>query len=522
MQITLHKNFKNYDNIADMPLMLHKIDSEIITISGTIHGELNARNWDSFYGGFTLGTLEREHIPDKRLIFMCYNNGVSRIDILPNGVILLVHTDNTTNKINLTGINYNLHIGTKLQLLNNWLPNVYEKFRYPSFKKHGNMVYLEGVISNGVRNAQFGVLPQDYRPLYKQTFQIINSKNKISFIEILPNGICYIYDDDDDYKYYSLNGIMFITDMCINYRHNLDAGLCGLYEVRLADGWKIHDSACMNVVCNKFNNMVTLNGTITLNISNMVNIAKVWSQGNLSMSLGNNNNILGSNVQNMIKGNINSGVICKLHEDCSPGRNLAFFAYDLNNNGLMALNVTSEGIVHYKCNYVIKRDVLISLSTINFYLSPIFRNIINVKNVNKNIITFENKKNALSTDNTNNNSNNENKKESFVNFDINGGGCSESNEQNVEHFSLIKKDNALRKYSFIIKNNTLNFTVSCPNIILPFYLKVIINNRIVANIDAKNTKNKFFMLDTSNYMGQSMTFLKYNNNIVIRNVQFTN
>lgn len=189
----------------------------IVYISGVIK-DLTGPYMNNLHG-YIIGTLPASLKPEKRLVFMKYNDDVIRIDITDNGYIVLMSSEKRLiNPVNLFGIQYSIRLGHQLELLNGW-EWWNRAYRFPSFSKHGSIVYLSGIMKGGLPNRQFAQLPAFYSPPKKLIFQVINGypNGQTAQIEILTNGECLIKDlaPLDNYSglmgWYSLDGIYYDT-----------------------------------------------------------------------------------------------------------------------------------------------------------------------------------------------------------------------------------------------------------------------------------------------------------------------
>jgi hypothetical protein len=97
-------------------------------------------------GGRLIGQLPEGARPTKRLVFNCDNHGkANRVDVLPNGKIVLTSTGSGEAWMSLNNIAFSTVEGAPLQLLNNWA--VYHSdWAVPSAIKHGNICMLQGLI----------------------------------------------------------------------------------------------------------------------------------------------------------------------------------------------------------------------------------------------------------------------------------------------------------------------------------------------------------------------------------------
>ena len=338
-QIDLNGKLTNVDNGLDMPLNVFS-DGELVSIMGVVTGKLNLSIWNPILHGFEIGELARHYAPDRRLIFLCENSGNARVDILSSGKIMLINQDGdvrTITDINLTGITYNMHSGTLITLINNWMP--YEvSFRYPSFKKRGNVVYLEGVIQGGMNNSAFGILPDEYRPASRQVFCVATSSNATARIDITSNGWCFIYANDDNSnskEYYSLNGICFASDDCKYLDHKMDTN-CHFGNLTLNKFWQNYNGGFGVAKYNIYNQMVFLSGVIH-NISTETKPQKFFHKK----------------------------LLLKLPKEITPLRRLIFYSDDFRyGKNKIRLDILPSGEIFY---FGSPHDNKISLSNIKFY-----------------------------------------------------------------------------------------------------------------------------------------------------------
>ena len=188
------------------------IDNNIVYISGFI--DLSQVVWDPNLHGYLVGTLPQEFKPLTRRIFMTWNHQVIRIDITPEGNIVVMNDNQQIESVNLTGIHFPITVGHQLPLFNGWRP-FGKPYQYPSYSYHNSIICLRGVIRGGFPNCVFGFLPEGNQPSHKVIFKSLSSyKNGPNArIEILPTGQCFIFTKSKSNKeilgWYSLEGISF-------------------------------------------------------------------------------------------------------------------------------------------------------------------------------------------------------------------------------------------------------------------------------------------------------------------------
>lgn len=190
-------------------------ENGIVYISGIINKPLSP--WSSNLHGYLIGTIPSTLKPERRLIFMKFTDRPIRIDITKEGhIVVMAESGDNINYVNLFGIQYSILTGYVLQLLNGW-EWWNQPYRYPSFSKHGSIVYLSGIIKGGLPNKPFGQLPAFYCPPIRLTFQAVNGypNGETARIDILPNGECVISALNQIENcsgllgWYSLDGIYF-------------------------------------------------------------------------------------------------------------------------------------------------------------------------------------------------------------------------------------------------------------------------------------------------------------------------
>ena len=154
IRLDLYNSQYTVDNV-NQPLTV-EFEKNIVYVSGVIQG--NLPKWSSTLKGIPIGHLPRAFRPEKRLVFMTYNRGVSRVDITLEGhIILVTHAHSQPKWINLTGIRYSLETGNRLQLSNGWMSQGGHSglitndgvFRPPTFSKHNTMVFLSCIMTGG-------------------------------------------------------------------------------------------------------------------------------------------------------------------------------------------------------------------------------------------------------------------------------------------------------------------------------------------------------------------------------------
>lgn len=231
------------------------IDDNVVYLAGAINHLLSP--WSETLHGYVIGTLPSAFKPERRLVFMTYSNELDRIDITPEGHIIVMSEDKPITYVNLTGIHFSLSPGKHLKLFNGW-SKFGKPYRDPSFSRHGSVVYLSGMIRGGLQNKLFAKLPDGYRPLKKLLFRALNNtpNGPIALIEILPDGDCSIFVDckvnSGILFWYSLDGIDFpIASL-------KQAGL------DLPESWVIHRNPSLFVN----NNLIHFNGVISRKLKN--------------------------------------------------------------------------------------------------------------------------------------------------------------------------------------------------------------------------------------------------------------
>src|ERR1044072_1740243 len=100
-----------YNQLLDI-----KFHNDVIYIFGIIHGPLINRS--TIFQGYIIGTLPTVFRPEKKLFFMTYNDKIVRIDIVPEGHIVVICDFGNISSINLTGIKYSINPGSQLSLKN--------------------------------------------------------------------------------------------------------------------------------------------------------------------------------------------------------------------------------------------------------------------------------------------------------------------------------------------------------------------------------------------------------------------
>ena len=195
-----------------------QVNDNIVYLIGSIKSA--QWNYNHTSNNYLIGTLPTFMKPQKRLIFIVNENNTYRLDITPEGNVILLTPSITPININLNGIRYSLKVKKPLSLINQWQPSG-ENYQYPSVTRHGSIVYLSGIIKNGFFGANFTTLPIDYCPQRKEIFYIgglYPSNNTtggcLCKIKILPTGECSIYNlaKNQNKGWYSLEGLQFTVD----------------------------------------------------------------------------------------------------------------------------------------------------------------------------------------------------------------------------------------------------------------------------------------------------------------------
>lgn len=214
IRLDLYNSQYTVDSV-NKPLTV-EFEKNIVYISGVIQGNLPP--WSPTLKGIPIGHLPDAFKPEKRLIFMTYNKGVSRIDITREGHIILVSSKSKPEWINLTGIHYSLETGNRLQLSNGWMTRGGHSglltndgiFRPPTYSKHKSIIYLSGIMTGGFMNREFGTLPIGFRPRERHIFAGICQHGKYR-VDILPDGSCRIFGPKSmpPSQWFSLNNISY-------------------------------------------------------------------------------------------------------------------------------------------------------------------------------------------------------------------------------------------------------------------------------------------------------------------------
>jgi len=189
---------------------------EIVVLSGRLL--FQHLTYNPFYRGFDLLQIDRSLYPEKNLFFMTVGprNTVYHFILLSSGRLLLVSPIQglKVGMINLTGITYSRAFGNRLSLVNDWGPASTE-FRFPSVYRVNQSIHLGGVVSLKTRSHPiktngypFALLPETYCPTERQIFPVATTKGKAR-LDILPNGWCLFYVNNDQRQFISLEGVSF-------------------------------------------------------------------------------------------------------------------------------------------------------------------------------------------------------------------------------------------------------------------------------------------------------------------------
>lgn len=208
-------NYKLTPYIFNHSLDISKIDEVVI-----IRGYLIASKliYNQLYNGYEIIQLNSDISPEKNLYFttISTDNTSQYFKITSNGKILLI-SDNNINKnaktrINLTGITYTLAYGSRISLINKWLPYSTDN-RYPSIYRVNNIVFMSGTMISGNNNISdnnsiFTVIPEVCIPKYPNKYIVSNGSTNCT-IEINKKGYAKIHNYNSNFV--SLDGIFYLT-----------------------------------------------------------------------------------------------------------------------------------------------------------------------------------------------------------------------------------------------------------------------------------------------------------------------
>ena len=191
-------------------LATHRKIGNTIYLEGSIEDKL----WDSKGGVKSpawrlLGTLPPECRPKKRLIFAeTYRGNTQRIEIYPNGQIHWAAGTRTHKWISVSGITFTTEEGTNLKLVNKWKLWPDTRYAKPTYKKEGNVVYVQGLIANDLFNTKpAAVLPEGYRPSKRLIFSMRSDSQ--ARVDVDANGNIIWRAGKDKNGWLSLSGISF-------------------------------------------------------------------------------------------------------------------------------------------------------------------------------------------------------------------------------------------------------------------------------------------------------------------------
>lgn len=208
-------NYKLVPYIFNHSFDISKAD-EIVFIRGYLVSSRLLYN--QFYDGYEIVQLDSNLSPDKNLYFttISSNNTSQNFRITPNGKIIFISNNkfinNTKIKINLTGIVYSLAYGSRISLINKWLP-CSTCDRSPSIYRVNNLVFMSGTMinnenDNSIDNMIFTVIPQYCIPKYSNKYVVFNGRDNCT-ISINNKGYAKVHNYNSEFI--SLDGIYYIT-----------------------------------------------------------------------------------------------------------------------------------------------------------------------------------------------------------------------------------------------------------------------------------------------------------------------
>ena len=198
-----------YANFFNKDLSIHN-KSGVVYLQGRVGINMLSCPTQKNMNDKTIFVLPVHLRPCKRLVFLC--EGPSRIDVLSDGRVVVVNfnssasndnsNNNCNNCINLTGIcfptqrsNIEIH---NLELFSGWR-SLGGEYQEPSYFIQNGLVYLMGVMTGGVVQAHFAMLPSALRPTHRIPFAVCCGKNMDgqykARVDIEPMGWCRIYSN---------------------------------------------------------------------------------------------------------------------------------------------------------------------------------------------------------------------------------------------------------------------------------------------------------------------------------------
>ena len=155
-----------------------------------------------------LATLPEGYRPTRQLVFALNNHEKqARVDVFPDGKIVWISGSKAYGWISLTGIVFSTIPGTTFKTSHGW-KHYGEKFGNASYRKIGNVIYLEGMFKKGGKWLP-ARLPENCRPTGDLIFNTIDTE-KISRINIRKSG--WIQGDfGNSKKTINITGFSFST-----------------------------------------------------------------------------------------------------------------------------------------------------------------------------------------------------------------------------------------------------------------------------------------------------------------------
>jgi len=233
--------WQNYGQ-SYQPVMAVKSDN-VVTVSG-LAARAGGGKWEH------IATLPADMRPKQRLIFNTNtHNQNARVDVLTNGQIHFIVGNQSHDWVSLDGISFDLGSSKPLTLTSGWEDYGFG-YAGAASTLSGNTVSLSGLVKTGAGNL-IATLPNNLRPAHRLVFNL-NSHDKVSRVDVMPDGrVLWIYKAPSR-SWVSLNGITF----------ERKAGK----PLQLVQGWGKHgDAAFASANVTRVGNRVRLSGLVAGN-----------------------------------------------------------------------------------------------------------------------------------------------------------------------------------------------------------------------------------------------------------------
>lgn len=177
----------------------------IISVSGAVSKGFDG-DWKS------IANLPPRRRPEHRLCYIGTQiGGCIRIDVLPSGCILFQAGNKNGKDLFLDSIQFALPEVSKISmtLLNGFVPYL-RTWQPPVYYRHGDFVYLAGVVKDGNMHAPITQLPDGFRPSKHLCF-LLPVYNSFCRVDVYPNGDV-MFVCGKEIMWVILDGIRFALD----------------------------------------------------------------------------------------------------------------------------------------------------------------------------------------------------------------------------------------------------------------------------------------------------------------------